>query len=65
MASLSAALAAPTPGVADAEASLAAEVGIAVFRVAFERWVSGPRTRKLSTTMRDSFDQVRALTTAE
>ena len=28
-------------------ASLAAEAGIAVFRVAFERWVSGPPTRKL------------------
>ena len=67
MASLSAALAEGLRrrGVADTEASLAAEVGIAVFRVAFERWVSGPRTRKLSTTMRDSLDQVRALTTAD
>ncbi len=67
MAKLSAALAAGLRrrGVPDPDASLAAEVGIAVFRVAFERWVNGPRTRKLSTTMRDSLEQVRALASAE
>jgi AcrR family transcriptional regulator len=49
-------------GVPDPDASLAAQVGIAVLRVAFERWVDGPRTRKLATTMRESFDQIGALT---
>lgn len=49
-------------GVADPDAALAAQVGIAVLRVAFERWVDGPGNRKLSTTIRQSFDQVAALT---
>ena len=42
MASLSASLAdgLRRRGVADPDASLAAEVGIAVLRVAFEQWVS-------------------------
>jgi AcrR family transcriptional regulator len=48
-------------GVKDPDASLAAEIGVAVFRVAFERWVNGPRTRKLAQTMRESFDQTKAL----
>jgi AcrR family transcriptional regulator len=66
MATLSAALTSGLRrrGVTEPEASLAAEVGIAVFRVAFETWVNGPRTRKLTTTMRDSFAQVKALATA-
>jgi len=66
MASLSRALAAGLRrrGVPDPDASLAAEVGIAVTRVAFERWVSGPAQRELSTVMRESFDQVIALTAA-
>jgi AcrR family transcriptional regulator len=66
MAALSAALAdgLRRRGVRDTDASLAAEVGIAVLRVAFERWVSGPRTRKLSQTMRESFDQAKALASA-
>ncbi len=63
MASLSAALAVGLRrrGVGDAEASVAAELGIVVLRVGFERWVGGPRSRKLAQTMRESFDQVRAL----
>lgn len=66
MASLSAALGdgLRRRGVRDPDASLAAEVGIAVLRVAFERWVSGPPSRNLSQTMRESFDQVKALTAA-
>ncbi len=45
LASLSAALAGALRrrGVADHAASLAAEVAIAVFKIAFERWVSRPR----------------------
>jgi AcrR family transcriptional regulator len=51
-------------GVADPDASLAAEAGIAVFRVAFERWVSEPDDRELSQVMRESLAQLRALTAA-
>jgi AcrR family transcriptional regulator len=66
MASLSAALAdgLRRRGVPDPDASLAAEAGIAVFRVAFERWVSGPDERELSHVMRESLDQLKALTAA-
>jgi AcrR family transcriptional regulator len=67
MASLSAALAdgLRRRGVADPDASLAAEAGIAVFRVAFERWVSGPRNRDLAGVMRESLDHLGALTAAD
>lgn len=66
MASLSAALADGLRhrGVRDPDARLAAEVGIAVLRVAFERWVSGPPSRTLAQTMRESFDRVKGLTAA-
>ncbi len=66
MASLSAALATGLRGrgVADSDASLAAEAGIAVFRVAFERWVDEPTDRGLATVMRESLGQLRALTAA-
>ena len=66
MASLSAALAdgLRRRGVTDPDASLAAAVGIAVLRVAFERWVSGSAKCTLSAVMRESFDQVKVLTSA-
>jgi AcrR family transcriptional regulator len=66
MASLSLALAdgLRRRGVTDPEASLAAEAGVAVFRVAFERWVSEPRDRGLSQVMRESLTQLKALTAA-
>jgi AcrR family transcriptional regulator len=47
--------------VPEADASLAAEVGIAVFRVAFTRWVDHPRSGSLPAVMRESLAQVRAL----
>ncbi len=64
MASLSAALAdgLRRRGVTEPDASLAAEAGIAVFRVAFERWVAGERARELRQVMRESLDQLSALT---
>jgi AcrR family transcriptional regulator len=64
MASLSAALAEGLRrrGVADPDASLAAEAGIAVFRVAFERWVNARRSSDLAQVMRESLDQLTALT---
>lgn len=49
-------------GVAEPDATLAAEAGIAVFRVAFARWVSESDDRDLSAIMRESFHQLSALT---
>ena len=48
----------------DPDASLAAEVGGAVFRVAFERWIAGSPKRRLATIMRTTLDSVTALTSA-
>jgi AcrR family transcriptional regulator len=66
MASLSVALAdgLRRRGVSDANANLAAEAGVAVFRVAFGRWVSEPGDRDLSQIMRESLNQLKALTAA-
>ncbi|HEY1421523.1 MAG TPA: TetR family transcriptional regulator [Candidatus Dormibacteraeota bacterium] len=49
-------------GVADPRASLAAETGVAVFRVAFERWLGDPGSRDLEQIMRESLDELKALT---
>jgi AcrR family transcriptional regulator len=49
-------------GVAEPNASLAAEAGVAVFRVAFERWVTEPGDRELAQIMRESLEQLRTLT---
>jgi len=51
-------------GVADPDASLAAEAGVAVLRVAFERWVSEPAGPDLSHVMRESLNQLKILTAA-
>jgi AcrR family transcriptional regulator len=48
-------------GVPDPTASLAAEAGIAVFRVAFERWVTAPEDGDFGAILRESLDQLRAL----
>jgi len=63
MAGLSAALAEAlrNRNVEEPTASLAAEAGIGVFRVAFERWVSDPTERPLQTVMQESLDQLRSL----
>ena len=63
MASLAAALtdALHRRGVTGPTASLAAEAGIAIFRVAFARWVGDSEEEDLSVVMRDSFAQLRAL----
>ena len=47
--------------VREPAASLAAETGVAVFRVSFERWVSAPEDRELAQVMRESLDQLRSL----
>lgn len=49
-------------GVQNQAASLAAEAGIAVFKVAFERWVSERSRRDLPQLIRESLDELRAVT---
>jgi AcrR family transcriptional regulator len=49
-------------GVPDPAASLAAETGIAVFRVAFDRWTSDTSQRDLSHFIRESLDELKAVT---
>jgi AcrR family transcriptional regulator len=49
-------------GVADPAASLSAEAGIAVFRIAFERWVEATNQRDLPALIRDSLDELKAVT---
>jgi AcrR family transcriptional regulator len=45
-------------GVRDPAASLAAEAGIAVFRIAFEDWTAGDRGRTLSACIRASLKEL-------
>ncbi len=49
-------------GVAEPAASLTAEAGIAVFRIAFERWVSDADGQDLSRLIRDSLRELKAVT---
>ena len=49
-------------GVRDPTAGLAAEAGIAVFKIAFERWVDESNQRDLPRLMRESLDELRAVT---
>ena len=51
-------------GVGEPAASLTAEVGIAVFKVAFERWVEGAEEREFPHLIRESLDELRAVTAA-
>jgi len=51
-------------GIADPAAALAGEIGIAVFRVAFERWLDEKNRRDFARVIRDSFDDVKALANA-
>lgn len=52
-------------GVADPAASLAAETGVAAFRIAFERWTAEGDERDLSGVVRETLDALRALTAGE
>jgi AcrR family transcriptional regulator len=49
-------------GVRDPAASLTAEAGIAVFKVAFERWVDESSQRDLPQLIRESLDELKAVT---
>jgi AcrR family transcriptional regulator len=64
LASLAAALAEALRrrGVGDPTASLTAEAGIAVFKVAFERYVEETNQQDLPGLIRDSLDELKAVT---
>ena len=49
-------------GVRDPAASLTAEAGIAVFRISFEAWISETSQRDLSQHIRESLDELKAVT---
>lgn len=65
MATLSAALAQAlrSRGVVEPDASLAAEAGISVFRIAFGLWVADAEQRGFGEIVRESLARLRALTT--
>ena len=48
-------------GVAEPAASLAAEVGIAVFKIGFERWVNERKARDLAAHIRAAVDALKAV----
>lgn len=48
-------------GVDDGTAELAAEAGMAAFRVAFRRWVDGPAKDELTTPLRAALDELRTV----
>jgi AcrR family transcriptional regulator len=49
-------------GVKEPAASLAGEAGIAVFRIAFERWVDTANKRDFTQLIHDSLDELKAVT---
>ena len=64
LASLASAMAAALRrrGVTDPAASLTAEAGIAVFKIAFERWITEASQRDLPQFIRESLDELKAVT---
>jgi len=49
-------------GLGEPAATLTAELAIAVFRVAFERWIEGSDDQDFRQLIRESLDQLRAVT---
>jgi len=49
-------------GVPDPAASLAAEAGVAVFKIAFQRWASGTVERPLSQVIGESLAELKTVT---
>jgi AcrR family transcriptional regulator len=49
-------------GVSDPAASLTAEAGIAVFKVAFERWINEPGQPDFAKLIRESLTELKAVT---
>lgn len=66
LASLSSAIAGAlhARGVTEPGASLSAEAGIAIFKVAFERWVGGAEPRDLPAQIRLALDELRVVAAA-
>jgi len=66
LASLSAAVASALRerGVLEPTASLTGEIAITIFKVGFDRWVALAEQRTLTELMRDSFDELKAVTAA-
>jgi AcrR family transcriptional regulator len=52
-------------GVREPQATLAAESGMTVLRVAMQRWASGDDSRELHAIMRDAVAELRAVTAGE
>jgi transcriptional regulator MftR-like protein len=50
-------------GIPEPAASLAAETGIAAFKVAFARWISEPGDADLTGMLRESMEQLRGVLT--
>jgi len=48
-------------GVGDPAAALTAEAGIAVFKAAFERWISEPGQHDFAKLVRDALDELKAV----
>jgi AcrR family transcriptional regulator len=48
-------------GVAEPAASLAADMGMAVFHVGFGRWLDDPADRELVAIVHEGFDQIKAV----
>jgi AcrR family transcriptional regulator len=48
-------------GVSELQASMAAETGMTVFRLAMERWTNASEDRDLAEVMRDSMAELRAV----
>src|SRR6266571_2323472 len=49
-------------GISDPAASLSAEAGIAVFKIAFERWINETSQPDLPQLIRESLDELKAVT---
>jgi AcrR family transcriptional regulator len=52
-------------GVPDPTASLAAELGMAAFKIGFERWVTGKKPNNFAAQIRASVDALKAIATQE
>jgi AcrR family transcriptional regulator len=48
-------------GAGATAASLASEMGVTVFRIAFERWINDKRERSFAKIVRDSLDELKAV----
>jgi AcrR family transcriptional regulator len=52
-------------GLSGPAASLTAEVATAIFRIAFERWIEDTNDRAFAQLVRESLDQLKAVTAGE